>query len=311
LSKEAQGWVSIHRGIQSHWLWEDRPFSKGQAWVDLILLANHQDKTILFDGKPESVRRGSFLTSTSRLMKRWGWGNRKVLNFLSQLEKEGMLVRSPRKRCTGITLVNYERYQSGAHPSRTDGIPECDPNPHQDCTGTNSENTGISGDCDCKSASIVHQSRTNSCTQTINPNNENNRVVPALGTHKENVPVSQDLLASIQKLKPGESVESELQSMRSKGVSDALIRWAVDKAVKKGKQWNYARGILMNCMQQGKLDIPPDKRRDIPSKAEKGFAPSYDISELEERGLHIPNFEVEMVKEARSFSGEKRNCGTT
>ena len=37
------GWIKIHRDILYHEIWSDKPFSKGQAWIDLILLANHSD----------------------------------------------------------------------------------------------------------------------------------------------------------------------------------------------------------------------------------------------------------------------------
>jgi hypothetical protein len=45
-----RGWICLHRQIQDHWLWEDRPFSRGQAWIDLLMLANHEDKKMIFDG---------------------------------------------------------------------------------------------------------------------------------------------------------------------------------------------------------------------------------------------------------------------
>ena len=34
----------VNRSILNHWVWDDKPFSKGQAWIDLIALANHTDK---------------------------------------------------------------------------------------------------------------------------------------------------------------------------------------------------------------------------------------------------------------------------
>jgi hypothetical protein len=40
MSDVGKGFVSIHREIMDHWIWQDKPVSKGQAWVDLILLAN-------------------------------------------------------------------------------------------------------------------------------------------------------------------------------------------------------------------------------------------------------------------------------
>ncbi|WP_217269828.1 hypothetical protein [Finegoldia magna] len=59
----AYGWISIHRKIQDDWLWEEKPFSKGQAWIDLLLMVNHDDNTIIFDGKPMQISRGRCITS--------------------------------------------------------------------------------------------------------------------------------------------------------------------------------------------------------------------------------------------------------
>jgi hypothetical protein len=45
-----KGYVSIHREIFDHWVWKEKPFSRGQAWIDLIMMANHCDAKIMFDG---------------------------------------------------------------------------------------------------------------------------------------------------------------------------------------------------------------------------------------------------------------------
>jgi len=31
------GWISLHRRIQEHWIWQDKPFSKGQAWIEMMI----------------------------------------------------------------------------------------------------------------------------------------------------------------------------------------------------------------------------------------------------------------------------------
>jgi len=49
MAGEGKGWIRVYRSIQEHWLWQEKPFSKGQAWLDLLLSANHQDSKIIFD----------------------------------------------------------------------------------------------------------------------------------------------------------------------------------------------------------------------------------------------------------------------
>jgi hypothetical protein len=57
------GWIKIHRDILYHEIWSDKPFSKGQAWIDLILMANHSDNKCMVGNKVEEIKRGSFITS--------------------------------------------------------------------------------------------------------------------------------------------------------------------------------------------------------------------------------------------------------
>jgi len=37
------GFIILQRKITENWLWLSEPFSKSQAWVDLLLLANHSN----------------------------------------------------------------------------------------------------------------------------------------------------------------------------------------------------------------------------------------------------------------------------
>ena len=73
-----EGWIKVHRGILENPIWIDRPFSKGQAWIDIILLANHKGKDVLVGNRMQHISRGSFLTSELKLMDRWGWSKKKV-----------------------------------------------------------------------------------------------------------------------------------------------------------------------------------------------------------------------------------------
>ena len=52
------GWIPIHRQLQEHWLWEDKPFSKGQAWIDLLMLANYKDTKVPYKGEIISCKTG-------------------------------------------------------------------------------------------------------------------------------------------------------------------------------------------------------------------------------------------------------------
>ena len=106
------GWQKIYRDIQEHWLWEDKPFSRGQAWIDLILSVNHDDNKTLIDGELIEVKRGSKITSLRKLAEQWGWSTTKVKKFLEQLKKDKMIEFESNNKKTLVTIENYDIYQN-------------------------------------------------------------------------------------------------------------------------------------------------------------------------------------------------------
>jgi hypothetical protein len=49
------GWIKLHRKITDHWLWEDKPFARGQAMIDLLILAGYNNQPKYVDGNLEIV----------------------------------------------------------------------------------------------------------------------------------------------------------------------------------------------------------------------------------------------------------------
>lgn len=110
---ENLGWISLHRSIQNHWLFqEDRKFSKFEAWIDLILIANHKDGKVMHDGQLIDVKRGQKLTSLRKLGNQWNWSITKVDKFLNILHEDGMIVLKKDTKKTLVTIVNYDVYQN-------------------------------------------------------------------------------------------------------------------------------------------------------------------------------------------------------
>lgn len=107
----SNGWIKLHRKILDCFIWQDKPYDKARAWIDLLLLAMHSDKKMLIDGDSTIVKRGSFFTSRVKLADRWGWSVKKVDTFLNLLEKEEMISTVRTAKGTYITIVNYENYQ--------------------------------------------------------------------------------------------------------------------------------------------------------------------------------------------------------
>ena len=111
----SKGWILLHRQIQDCWIWNDEPFSRGQAWVDLLLLANHNEKKIWINGELKVIQKGQFHTSVLKLSDRWKWSRGKTKRFLDLLENDEMITAEYSKGGTSngttLTIVNYENFQ--------------------------------------------------------------------------------------------------------------------------------------------------------------------------------------------------------
>ena len=105
--KPQRGWVELHRSLMENPVWYmDDHFSKGQAWVDLILMANHGTSA---DGK---YKRGHIYTSISYLHRHWSWSKEKVINFLQYLVDHDMIIVVSRtSKGLIIRICNYNKYQ--------------------------------------------------------------------------------------------------------------------------------------------------------------------------------------------------------
>ena len=80
-----QGWIPVYRQIQENWMWKEKPFSKGQAWIDLIMLANYEDKKMPYKGEVITCERGTVNLSISFLADRWGWSRKKTKKKLKSI----------------------------------------------------------------------------------------------------------------------------------------------------------------------------------------------------------------------------------
>ena len=118
------GWIALHRSILDHWVWKDKPFSNGQAWIDLILLANHKDTKDYLNGALKIFKKGTVNRSIESLSTRWEWNRKKTRKFLNVLESDGMVTVNVTTHGTTITLVNYSDFQDiGTTKGTTEGQP--------------------------------------------------------------------------------------------------------------------------------------------------------------------------------------------
>jgi len=105
------GWIKLHRKLSSDPLWTTEKFTRGQAWVDLLMLANHKYNFFYLRDHKIEVERGQVGYSQNKLAERWKWSRNKVRKFLKDLEKEQQVKQQPSRSCSIITILNYTNYQ--------------------------------------------------------------------------------------------------------------------------------------------------------------------------------------------------------
>jgi len=135
------GYISLHRKIQDCFLWySDEPFDRRSAWIDLLLLVNHEEKEIVFDGNKILVSKGQKITSIRFLADRWHWSTTKVRKYLELLKSENMIKIESDNKKTLLTVVNYEVYQNTKHTENTQETHRNDTEVTQKNTNNNDNN---------------------------------------------------------------------------------------------------------------------------------------------------------------------------
>ena len=120
-----QGWISIHRSLIDNYLWKSEPFTKGQAWVDLLLGASHTDHKLIIKGQLLSIKRGQSARSILTLTNDWKWSKGKVQRYLKLLESDSMIVQQSGHLTTIITICNYNTFQGiYSHDGSPNGSPD-------------------------------------------------------------------------------------------------------------------------------------------------------------------------------------------
>ena len=107
----AKGYVKIHRDLMYDSIWTSETFTRGMAWVHLIMLANANPGYVRKRGARIDLARGSVGYSIKELSRCFDWSESKTRRFIKELESDGKItVKKTSVSCT-ITLVNYDFWQ--------------------------------------------------------------------------------------------------------------------------------------------------------------------------------------------------------
>jgi hypothetical protein len=125
-----RGYVKLWRRLKDSDFWQSEKFSGPQAWVDLLMLANHKDTFFKARGQRIEVKRGQVAYSEVTLSNRWKWSRGKTRRFLQELSSKTVqqIVQQKNNLTTLITILNWEQYQvDGTALGTPDGTPDSTP----------------------------------------------------------------------------------------------------------------------------------------------------------------------------------------
>ena len=122
------GYIKLARQLLEHPIWTTERFTRGQAWVDLLLIAQFTPYSFRVRGNLIELSRGQIGHSKAHLAGRWKWDRKTVQRFLDDLQSDGMITQQKNKVVTVVTIVNYGTWQG----SEDDQVASTgQQNPHQ------------------------------------------------------------------------------------------------------------------------------------------------------------------------------------
>lgn len=117
---ERKGWIKLDRNLLDHPLWKEKPFGKGQAWIDILFLVEWKAQYVRVGGKKRKVNPGQCWLTLNALAQRWGWSKETVRRFLRRLERDGSVSLLVTEHGTRLTIENWRLYQRAVSESETE-----------------------------------------------------------------------------------------------------------------------------------------------------------------------------------------------
>ena len=117
-------WIKVNRSILNQPFWKEKPFSKGQAWIDLLLTVHWKNGYDQVGGCRRKAKAGQLWITYQGLADRWGWHKENVRRFLKQLECDATVTLNVTPFGTLLTLKNWGLYQHSVTDDVTDDVTE-------------------------------------------------------------------------------------------------------------------------------------------------------------------------------------------
>ena len=108
----ATGHIKLYRSVTEDPLYRREPFTKWQAWCDLILSACYEPGDMFVRGIKVKMKVGCVYKGAIELAERWKWSRGKVERFITYLAEEKRIVLQKSKVISSISIIGFDRYMA-------------------------------------------------------------------------------------------------------------------------------------------------------------------------------------------------------
>lgn len=133
-----QGYISIQRAIQKHWIFQDANYLKW--WLSILMNVNHSQTKFPVNNELCICNPGESFRSIDGWTALFGCSKKTTIKFFSLLEKDGIIERKilgrGNRRKHLLTVVNWTKYQN----LETKTTPKGNRNVHRKVPPNNNDN---------------------------------------------------------------------------------------------------------------------------------------------------------------------------
>ena len=109
------GWIKINRSMIDHWIWKDADALR--LWLEMLIRANFEDKSRLFNGQLIHLKRGQLVFGRKVYAERLGMNENTIRKVLKLLISDGMIHQQTTNKYSIITITCYDKYQDSTSNS--------------------------------------------------------------------------------------------------------------------------------------------------------------------------------------------------
>ena len=117
--KPKEGFLMLWRRFRDHRFWptyEERPFTKAEAWIDLLMDASYRSRKCRCRGRVYNIKEGELVFSARDKARHWRWKRSDMRSFLDELYQNGEALPETADGVTHLSIVKLRPYVDWTAP---------------------------------------------------------------------------------------------------------------------------------------------------------------------------------------------------